>query len=125
MLRNVDFYVGTGLTAEWIGSLMQTRLRTLNFIRAARSEEDFRERVRSRIARDPNGWPRAKGWPWSYETSADTDRAVRFGADLKVHTHIKGTEYPWPSWRQKGWGSRKEPAPMVLSKRLGGKLWTR
>lgn len=120
MLRNVDFYVGTGSTAEWIGSLRQVEVKSLRWIRAARSEDAFRERVRARMAKDPNACPRENGWPWSYETSAHTDRVVRFGADLKAHTYKRNQLYPWPSWREKGWSARKA---MRLPKRLGGKTW--
>lgn len=81
MGTRADFYVGRGLSAEWIGSIAWDGYPDgiPETIKKARNEKDFREAVASFIVEDRDDGTRPEdGWPWPWETSHTTDYAYAF-----------------------------------------------
>lgn len=107
MGTRADFYVGRGLTAEWIGSIawdgypegIQPREHNKRgeFVSGrhlfdAKTKEEFTERVNLFFeGRDDVTLP-ADGWPWPWENSQTTDYSYAFD-DGKVWASCFGCEW--------------------------------
>ena len=80
MGTRADFYVGRGLTAEWIGSQEYDGFTNSlpRELKVATTEAAFRAAV-ERHSADRDDWiPVSRGWPWPWKTSRTTDYAVAF-----------------------------------------------
>lgn len=116
MGTRADFYVGTGITAEWLGSIAFDGYRIDEMkksdasssadcgacwaIKAATSENDYREAVTSLLKLNDDATLPRDGWPWPWETSRLTDYVYAF-ADGKTKT-FTGDEKrmgPWPNMK--------------------------
>lgn len=84
MGTRADFYVGRGVTAEWLGSITWDGHPTsiAHEILEAQSEEAFRTAVETSFASRGDVTRPADGWPWPWEDSRMTDYAYAF--DEKV-----------------------------------------
>lgn len=92
MGTRADFYVGTGVDAEWLGSVAWDGYEWQESpdcpLMKASTEDDFRLAV-SEIAKERKDWTSPdQGWPWPWDDSFTTDFAYAF-ADGKV------TAYEW------------------------------
>lgn len=82
MGTRADFYVGTGRSAEWLGSIAMdghpdTHARPL--LRAS-SEEEFRSAVSAILERESfMATTPDQGWPWPWDDSRTTDFAYSWG----------------------------------------------
>lgn len=94
MGTRADFYIGTGPTAEWIGSITYDGYPdgTPEWSLRAGSEADFRERVEELFSKVQSTWP-SEGWPWPWEDSRTTDYAYAWCADGCVRLSSYGR--PW------------------------------
>lgn len=75
MGTRADFYIGKGISAEWIGSIAYDGGRdclTQEMI-FARDDKEFREATNAFLAsRDDATLPR-QGWPWPWDNSGTSD----------------------------------------------------
>jgi hypothetical protein len=82
MGTRADFYVGTGVNAEWIGSVAWDGYEWSedkdNLISSAASEAGFRVAVASMLEAREDGIKPIEGWPWPWEDSRTTDYAYCF-----------------------------------------------
>lgn len=84
MGTRADFYVGTGESAEWLGSVAWDgddweESPDCALMRAT-TEDEFRAAVAD-IAADRDDWTRPEdGWPWPWEDSGTTDCTYYFEA---------------------------------------------
>ena len=77
-----DFYVGTGLNAEWLGSVAwdgyQWQKDPSCRLMSAKDENSFRAAVKEISAfRNDWTWPE-HGWPWPWDDSLLTDKVYAF-----------------------------------------------
>lgn len=117
MGTRADFYVGTGPTAEWLGSIAYDGYR-IDEMKAAADAKDDEDRASWAVksATDETGYRRAvaallavkgdatlpeQGWPWPWIDSHTTDYAYAFvdGA-CKTFPWGKGVEWPDMTARQ-------------------------
>lgn len=80
MGTRADFYVGRGEDAEWLGSIAWDGYPDglPAYLRAARSEQQFRTEVRV-FSRTRDDWTAPEdGWPWPWDDSNTTDYAYAF-----------------------------------------------
>lgn len=95
MGTRADFYVGRGMSAEWLGSRAMDGYPSGPMIKevcASSSEAEFRSNVAKLLAdktRDDCTTP-DQGWPWPWNDSNTTDYAYAF-ADGKVWIHGMST----------------------------------
>lgn len=93
MGTRADFYVGTGVNAEWIGSVAwdgyEWHEEKDNLISAAASEAGFRVAVANMLEERRDGIKTSEGWPWPWEDSRTTDYAYCFDGQ-KVRIFIFG-----------------------------------
>ena len=82
MGTRADFYVGTGLTAEWLGSIAYDGYPgdKTNGVRVCVTQTAFRAAVAKLAAEDDFTSPEM-GWPWPWENSQMTDYAYCFDTD--------------------------------------------
>lgn len=94
MGTRADFYVGTGETAEWLGSVtwdgypggFDTPFWN------AQSEQDYRALIAD-VAEERDDWTDAdEGWPWPWNTSQTTDYAYAWDGE-KVVASIFGRPF--------------------------------
>lgn len=126
MGTRADFYIGTGPTAEWIGSTSydgDPRGLGLHPLKA-KSEAEFRAAIEAILA-DPHLMVTrpSEGWPWPWETSHTTDWAYAWdparGAVMSCggrrwttpEEHIANPDAPYQ-------GDKCEPFPDMSSKRM-------
>lgn len=113
MGTRADFYVGTGPTAEWLGSLAWDGNRIDGAskpelgeryyddsaacwaIKSAANEAEYRAAVSRLLSLNDDATLPAQGWPWPWENSHTTDYAYAFvdGA-CKTFPWGKGVEWP-------------------------------
>ena len=97
MGTRADFYVGTGESAEWLGSVGWDGYEWAEDgntgIARAKTETAFRKAVAKELkgGRDDATMP-DMGWPWPWDTSETTDYAYYF-ADGEVRWDERGD---WP-----------------------------
>lgn len=115
MSTRADFYIGTGETAEWLGSIAfdgyriddvelehlerrdnsEADLATCWDIKHAADEASFRRSVADLLALNDDATTPDKGWPWPWDSSRSTDYVYAFvdGA-CKTFQYGKGAEWP-------------------------------
>lgn len=99
MGTRADFYVGRGLTAEWLGSIAWDGYEIPDSIRRAKTTANYRRAVTRFLKdRDDATFPK-DGWPWPWEDSGTTDYAYAFDG---VRTYASVFGRPWFS-------AKKEP----------------
>lgn len=94
MGTRADFYIGRGLTAEWIGSIAWDGYPDgidLS-IRLAKTESDFRIAVTLHLSKRDDWTDPEQGWPWPWATSHTTDYAYAFDKDT---VWTSGFGAPW------------------------------
>lgn len=82
MGTRADFYVGTGVDAEWLGSVALDGYEWQESpdcpLMQATTEDEFRAAVKD-IATDRKDWTSPdQGWPWPWDDSFTTDRQYAF-----------------------------------------------
>lgn len=81
MGTRADFYIGRGLSAEWIGSVAMDGypegLADPPVLHAT-SEGEFRDLVARVLSHRDDATRVSDGWPWPWTTSATTDYAYAF-----------------------------------------------
>lgn len=89
MGTRADFYVGTGKSAEWIGSIAwDGHDDTLKDDPAsarifhARTDSGFREAVAQFLASREDATAPEQGWPWPWDDSRTTDYAYCFDGEV-------------------------------------------
>lgn len=93
MGTRADFYVGRGVSAEWLGSVAWDgypsgfERKGASGLFAPATEADWRAKVSAMIAAREDGTTPDKGWPWPWEDSGTTDYAYCF-ADGKVEGYV-------------------------------------
>ena len=95
-MTRADFYVGTGPTARYLGSVFNDGATIPNSIKRARTSEVFEKFVLKSIKK-VNGTTQ---WPWPWETSVTTDFSywleneklyvLEFGKGVKVIEKKRG-----------------------------------
>ena len=104
MGTRADFYIGTGRTTEWMGSIAWDGYPDGidRAVLEARDREEYKMQLGSFLSgRDDVTLPR-DGWPWPWEDSGLTDYAYAFdgervlcscfGSPWQVATEFKGVE---------------------------------
>ena len=80
MGTRADFYVGRGLTAEWLGSVAWDGYPSEfdgPLLRAG-SEDGFRLAVKTELDSRDDATTPDQGWPWPWENSGTTDYAYAY-----------------------------------------------
>jgi hypothetical protein len=89
MATRSDFYVGSGKTAEWLGSVAFDGYEWAEDescpLMVAKSEDDFRATVASILAGRPDATVPSDGWPWPWDDSSITDYAYYFDGVATRH----------------------------------------
>ena len=97
MGTRVDFYVGKGLSAKWIGSIGNDGFRPskggaqgvgLALINA-KTETKFRSAIRKLMDKFSDHVPAEKGWPWPWDDSSITDCSYWFFDNQVWDVHCK------------------------------------
>ena len=93
MGTRADFYVGTGVNAEWLGSVRQDGYEWQKSsdcrLMQATTEDQFRDAVEE-IANEREDWTSPdQGWPWPWNDSFMTDLAYAL-VDGKTHVFYWG-----------------------------------
>lgn len=130
MGTRADFYVGTGKTAVWIGSLAWDGYRIDQMthndsfksldnmecwaIKSAVTEAAFRQAVAKLLAMNEDGTTPDQGWPWPWDDSGNTDYAYAFvdgackvfpwGCEKMINDDGEedcGPQLEWPNMRDK------------------------
>lgn len=80
MGTRADFYVGTGVDAEWLGSVAWDGYPdgAPEDVVKAESEEDYRNRVEKLMTEDDSATRPAHGWRRCWKDSRTTDYAYTF-----------------------------------------------
>jgi hypothetical protein len=78
-----DFYVGSGVKAEWLGSIAWDGYPDGidAQVLGCQSEAAFRHAVADFLANREDGTTPDKGWPWPWDDSRTTDYAYCFETD--------------------------------------------
>lgn len=98
MGTRADFYIGSGLTAEWLGSVAwdgyEWAENKASDLMKATTEQEFRDAVAAIAAeRGAEDWTSPEmGWPWPWKTSATTDYAYCF-ENGSVCVYYLGAKY--------------------------------
>lgn len=94
MGTRADFYVGRGLSAEWLGSIAWDGYPDgiPDQIRRATDEAVFRAEVAAFLQREESATKPEDGWPWPWEDSRTTDYAYAFDSG-EVFASCFG--HPW------------------------------
>lgn len=98
MGTRADFYVGKNETAEWIGSIAWDGYRAdyahpdvgvHPSILGAKSEEEFREAIKTHLENRDDWTAPERGWPWPWDTSEISDCSYWFfdGQVWDVHNY--------------------------------------
>lgn len=78
MGTRADFYAGKGKNAEWLGSIAWDGMEISGYIRAAKTEANYRKAVDVFLkSRDDATFP-DQGWPWPWNDSGTTDCSYWF-----------------------------------------------
>ena len=115
MGTRADFYIGTGLNAEWLGSVAYDGYKWQEdpncALMQAKTEGEFRKAVADISDRDDWTAPE-QGWPWPWKDSCTTDRQYAF-VDGKTQAFSFGRpipqsedeeqpdKVPWPDMSQR------------------------
>jgi hypothetical protein len=78
MGTRADFYAGKGKDAEWLGSIAWDGQEISGYIRAAKTEKNFRKAVEVFLASRDDATLPAQGWPWPWNDSGLTDCSYWF-----------------------------------------------
>lgn len=78
MGTRADFYLGTGKTAEWLGSIAYDGTEVPDAIIDATNDTDYRGAVAEFIAGRDDGTRPEHGWPWPWNDSGTTDVSYWF-----------------------------------------------
>src|SRR6478736_9246390 len=80
MGTRADFYVGKGLTAEWIGSIAWDGYRDGidSKLLKSQTEKQFRNRVKKFLVNRNDATYPEQGWPWPWDNSSITDCSYWF-----------------------------------------------
>lgn len=101
MGTRADFYVGTGDTAEWLGSLAWDGYEFAedekHALRLASSEAEFRVAVEKLLDEREDGTEPKHGWPWPWDDSGLTDY-VYYWADEQLRWNDRSD---WPNMKDK------------------------
>lgn len=94
MGTRADFYIGTGETAEWIGSIGWDGYPDGidNMILTAKTEEEFRQAITVHMVKRDDWTDPSFGWPWPWGDSHTTDYAYAFNQDKVVASRF-GSEW--------------------------------
>jgi hypothetical protein len=76
-VTRADFYVGRGLTAEWLGSIAADGYPEGigKAVLGSANEDQYRVAVQEILANDEYATLPGDGWPWPWEDSGTTDYA--------------------------------------------------
>lgn len=78
MGTRADFYAGKGKDAEWLGSIAWDGTEISGYIRAAKTEANYRKAVNVFLqSREDATFPK-DGWPWPWDDSGTTDCSYWF-----------------------------------------------
>ncbi len=126
MGTRADFYVGTGESAEWLGSIAFDGYRIDEMkvdrakgdadgdacwkIKTATSEVEFREGVSDLLKVNDDATYPDQGWPWPWDDSHTTDYAYAF-------TDGACKAFPWGKGAE--WPNMKDRQNVTLGKRSG------
>lgn len=98
MGTRADFYIGTGLEAEWLGSVAWDGDEWLEnetvALRQAKTEMEFREEVKQILISREDATRPEMGWPWPWTTSETTDCVYWW--DDGWHGGEWGADQTWP-----------------------------
>lgn len=87
MATRADFWIGTGNTAEWLGSVAFDGYEWADDatcpLRQATDEEAYRSAVAEILGGRDDATVPSHGWPWPWNTSATTDYAYYFDGETK------------------------------------------
>lgn len=100
MGTRADFYVGTGPSSEWLGSITWDGYPDGWPKKAigSKTEEEFRASVEELLADDECTSTRpSDGWPWPWEDSRTTDYAYAWCSDGCVRLSSFGRRWETPS----------------------------
>lgn len=78
MGTRADFYVGKGKDAEWLGSIAWDGYEVAGYIRAAKTEANYRKAVEVFLAKRDDATMPTQGWPWPWNNSGTTDCSYWF-----------------------------------------------
>src|SRR5258708_6284064 len=78
MGTRADFYAGKGKSAEWLGSIAWDGQEIAGYIRAAKTEKNYRKAVEVFLASRDDATLPAQGWPWPWNDSGTTDCSYWF-----------------------------------------------
>lgn len=80
MGTRADFYIGTGASAEWLGSIAYDGWpgSIPDAVLRAETEEAYRVAVVAHITSLRHGTLPEDGWPWPWEDSSTSDYGYRF-----------------------------------------------
>lgn len=102
MGTRIDYYIGVGQEAEWIGSETHNGFfieeEKDHPIHLATTAEDFKKAVHAKMNESPqcSKWPK-DGWPWSWDTSDTTDVVCCFyEGQVKVFQFDEKRAIEWP-----------------------------
>jgi hypothetical protein len=119
-----DFYVGSGASAEWLGSIAWDGYEWAKKrgcqLRKARTEAAYRKAVEA-ILRDRNDATRpADGWPWPWNDSNTTDYAYYWDGK-KTRWSCSGMTWPDMSNRQNVTLGRRSGLVIFSPRNQGGR----
>lgn len=99
MGTRADFYVGSGPTAEWLGSVAWDGYEWAEHpersIAAATTEAEYRALVAEELAGRDDATTPDMGWPWPWGDSRTTDY-VYFFEDARVKWECFSERRDWP-----------------------------
>ena len=126
MGTRADFYVGTGESAEWLGSLAFDGYRIDEMkkehaartpdnaacwaIKTAKTEAEYRDSVAALLKINDDATLPEHGWPWPWEDSTTTDYAYAF---------TEGACKPFPWGKGADWPNMRERQNVTFGKRSG------
>lgn len=97
MGTRADFYVGTGATAEWLGSIRLDGYEWADdhncSIVKAKTADEFRAAVAAILASRRDAILPAHGWPWPWDDSGVSDYTYYFSGGRTLWDK----RYDWPN----------------------------
>lgn len=116
MGTRADFYAGKGKDAEWLGSIAWDGYEVSGYIRAAKTEANFRKAVAAFLSKRDDATLPAQGWPWPWDDSSTTDCSYWFfdgkcweeDTDHYVPCGIDRPEFDYDSPEERAWFAQFE-----------------
>lgn len=105
MGTRADFYVGTGESAQWLGSVAWDGYEWAeaeeSALMMAKTEEQYCQAVKE-ISTDRKDWTDPnQGWPWPWDDSNNTDYAYYFKDGKTQFTVFSSPEDGWPDMSER------------------------